>query len=116
MATVINGIDGLKSSVGNHLGYSSYMTISQERVKNGENPLFQSHMWDGSAIPIDENLGGQATRVVVRGHDESVSSRAEQGNSVACSQRRNSAAHSSQKHPRTNSFDTCQRSSAGCRP
>ncbi|HET6710482.1 class II fructose-bisphosphate aldolase, partial [Amycolatopsis sp.] len=23
--------------------------ISAERVKNGQNPLFQSHMWDGSA-------------------------------------------------------------------
>ena len=32
MATVINGIDGLKSSVGNHLGYSNYLTITQERV------------------------------------------------------------------------------------
>jgi acyl dehydratase len=32
MATVINGIDGLKASVGNHLGYSNYMTITQERV------------------------------------------------------------------------------------
>lgn len=30
--------------------------ISAERVKNGQNPLFQSHMWDGSAVPIDENL------------------------------------------------------------
>ncbi|WP_291313979.1 class II fructose-bisphosphate aldolase [Corynebacterium sp. UBA2622] len=32
------------------------MAISQERVDRGELPLFQSHMWDGSAIPIDENL------------------------------------------------------------
>ncbi|MCR8691581.1 MULTISPECIES: class II fructose-bisphosphate aldolase [Rhodococcus] len=32
------------------------IAISQERVNNGQNPLFQSHMWDGSAIPIDENL------------------------------------------------------------
>ncbi len=32
------------------------LAISQERVKAGKNPLFQSHMWDGSAIPIDENL------------------------------------------------------------
>ncbi|MFM7410450.1 MAG: MaoC family dehydratase [Actinomycetota bacterium] len=32
MATVINGIDGLKSSVGTHLGYSNYLTITQERV------------------------------------------------------------------------------------
>ncbi|MFF5985630.1 class II fructose-bisphosphate aldolase [Prauserella flavalba] len=30
--------------------------ISQERVNRGENPLFQSHMWDGSAIDLDENL------------------------------------------------------------
>src|ERR1700754_944485 len=28
--------------------------ISAERVKNGQNPLFQSHMWDGSAIDLDE--------------------------------------------------------------
>ncbi|MFI6871379.1 class II fructose-bisphosphate aldolase [Nocardia sp. NPDC050406] len=32
------------------------LALSAERVKNGQNPLFQSHMWDGSAIPIDENL------------------------------------------------------------
>jgi fructose-bisphosphate aldolase class II len=30
--------------------------ISIERVKKGQNPLFQSHMWDGSAVPRDENL------------------------------------------------------------
>ena len=27
-----------------------------ERVARGEAPLFQSHMWDGSAVPLDENL------------------------------------------------------------
>jgi len=32
------------------------LDISLERVKNGEEPLFQSHMWDGSAVPLDENL------------------------------------------------------------
>ena len=32
------------------------LDISIERVKNGQQPLFQSHMWDGSAVPIDENL------------------------------------------------------------
>lgn len=32
------------------------LAISAERVKAGANPLFQSHMWDGSAVPIDENL------------------------------------------------------------
>jgi fructose-bisphosphate aldolase, class II len=30
--------------------------LSQERVARGEEPLFQSHMWDGSAVPLDENL------------------------------------------------------------
>ncbi|MGO4441783.1 class II fructose-bisphosphate aldolase [Mycobacterium sp. 2YAF39] len=32
------------------------LAISQQRVADGRNPLFQSHMWDGSAVPIDENL------------------------------------------------------------
>ena len=32
------------------------LAISQQRVAEGRNPLFQSHMWDGSAVPIDENL------------------------------------------------------------
>ena len=30
--------------------------ISQERVAKGLEPLFQSHMWDGSAVPMAENL------------------------------------------------------------
>ncbi|MFC4111501.1 class II fructose-bisphosphate aldolase [Nonomuraea zeae] len=30
--------------------------ISLERVAKGLDPLFQSHMWDGSAVPLDENL------------------------------------------------------------
>ena len=32
------------------------IAISQERVDAGQNPLFQSHMWDGSAIELEENL------------------------------------------------------------
>ena len=28
----------------------------ENRVSKGLNPLFQSHMWDGSAVPVDENL------------------------------------------------------------
>ncbi len=32
------------------------IAISQERVNAGKNPLFQSHMWDGSAVPMAENL------------------------------------------------------------
>jgi fructose-bisphosphate aldolase class II len=32
------------------------LTLSAERVKSGGQPLFQSHMWDGSAVPLEENL------------------------------------------------------------
>ena len=32
------------------------VAISSERVAAGQEPLFQSHMWDGSAVPLDENL------------------------------------------------------------
>jgi fructose-bisphosphate aldolase class II len=32
------------------------VAISKERVARGEEPLFQSHMWDGSAVPLAENL------------------------------------------------------------
>ncbi len=30
--------------------------ISAEQVARGEEPVFQSHMWDGSAVPLSENL------------------------------------------------------------
>ncbi len=30
--------------------------ISKERVRNGEDALFNSHMWDGSAVSLTENL------------------------------------------------------------
>jgi len=30
--------------------------LSQERVARGQGPLFQSHMWDGSAVSLKENL------------------------------------------------------------
>src|ERR1700741_2834377 len=32
------------------------VAISTERVQRGGEPLFQSHMWDGSAVPLAENL------------------------------------------------------------
>ena len=32
------------------------VAISRERVERGQEPLFQSHMWDGSAVPLAENL------------------------------------------------------------
>ena len=32
------------------------LALSRERVAAGGLPLFQSHMWDGSAVPLDENM------------------------------------------------------------
>ncbi|MBN9186644.1 class II fructose-bisphosphate aldolase [Microbacterium sp.] len=32
------------------------IAASEEEVKAGRNPIFQSHMWDGSAVPLDENV------------------------------------------------------------
>jgi fructose-bisphosphate aldolase class II len=32
------------------------LAMSLERVKAGGLPIFQSHMWDGSAVPLEENL------------------------------------------------------------
>ncbi|HVQ87357.1 MAG TPA: class II fructose-bisphosphate aldolase [Actinomycetes bacterium] len=32
------------------------LAISAERVASGREPLFQSHMWDGSAVELGENL------------------------------------------------------------
>jgi fructose-bisphosphate aldolase class II len=32
------------------------LAVSQERVDAGKEPLFQSHMWDGSAVELEENL------------------------------------------------------------
>jgi fructose-bisphosphate aldolase class II len=46
------------------------LKISQERVAAGREPLFQSHMWDGSAVPLDENL-----EIAKRLLDESVKAR-----------------------------------------
>ena len=47
------------------------LDICVERVERGEDPLFQSHMWDGSAVPLDENLADRpgAAREVRRGAD-----------------------------------------------
>nr|MBA3489129.1 class II fructose-bisphosphate aldolase [Longispora sp. (in: high G+C Gram-positive bacteria)] len=32
------------------------LALSAERVRDGGLPYFQSHMWDGSAVPLDENM------------------------------------------------------------
>jgi fructose-bisphosphate aldolase class II len=32
------------------------LAASEEQVRAGGEPIFQSHMWDGSAVPLDENI------------------------------------------------------------
>jgi len=32
------------------------LQLEMDRVKNGEQPWFQSHMWDGSGVELEENL------------------------------------------------------------
>jgi fructose-bisphosphate aldolase, class II len=32
------------------------ISASEDEVRAGRNPIFQSHMWDGSAVPLSENL------------------------------------------------------------
>lgn len=32
------------------------LDIEAEEVRRGHEPIFQSHMWDGSTVPLDENL------------------------------------------------------------
>ena len=46
------------------------LAISQERVDRGANPLFQSHMWDGSATELHENLDDRRRAARPRGQGE----------------------------------------------
>src|SRR5690606_18068928 len=32
------------------------LAASEDQVKAGGEPIFNSHMWDGSAVPLDENI------------------------------------------------------------
>lgn len=32
------------------------LDLAEERKKSGQDPLFNSHMWDGSAVPLNRNL------------------------------------------------------------
>src|ERR1700751_5970345 len=48
MATKIDGIDGLKAKVGDHLGYSDYVQIPQEQVN-----LFAEATGDHQWIHVD---------------------------------------------------------------
>jgi acyl dehydratase len=44
MTTTINGIEGLKSHVGEHLGYSDYVTVTQDQV-NAFADATGDHQW-----------------------------------------------------------------------
>ena len=48
MATKIDGIDGLKAKIGDHLGYSEYVEITQEQVN-----LFADATGDHQWIHVD---------------------------------------------------------------
>ena len=48
MTTIINGIDELKAKVGEHLGYSDYLEITQEKVN-----LFADATGDHQWIHVD---------------------------------------------------------------
>ncbi|NHI16686.1 class II fructose-bisphosphate aldolase [Microbacterium excoecariae] len=43
------------------------LAASEEAVKAGGEPIFNSHMWDGSAVPLDENIE-IATQLLPRTH------------------------------------------------
>ena len=59
------------------------IAISQERVAAGREPLFQSHMWDGSAIDLDENLTIAAELLEPGGQGARSSSRSRSASSAA---------------------------------
>jgi fructose-bisphosphate aldolase, class II len=44
------------------------IAVSKERVARGQEPLFLSHMWDGSALPLEENLA-IAKELLARCHE-----------------------------------------------
>jgi acyl dehydratase len=60
MTTVINGIAGLKDIVGQHLGYSDYIEISQERVNTFADAT-GDHQWihvDPERAAAESPFGG----------------------------------------------------------
>jgi acyl dehydratase len=48
MTTIVNGIDGLKAKVGEHLGYSNWVEVTQEQVN-----LFADATGDHQWIHVD---------------------------------------------------------------
>src|SRR6266516_2187252 len=44
----------LRARIGGYL--RTLLAAAEERVAAGRGPLFQSQMWDGSAVPLEENL------------------------------------------------------------
>lgn len=85
------------------------LALEAEQVKRGENPTFQSHMFDGSDIPLDENLVVAAELLEPR-RPRAPSSRSRSASSVArrTATRRRST-RSSTPPPRT-AWPPCVRS------
>jgi acyl dehydratase len=71
MTTIIDGIDGLKAKVGEHLGYSEYVEITQEQVNQ-----FAGATGDHQWIHIDVRQGRTVRRSVAHGSSRSRSARA----------------------------------------
>src|SRR6266850_1005583 len=51
-----DGIIQVSTGGAEYLSGPTVKNMVTGRVARGETPLFQSHMWDGSAVPLDENL------------------------------------------------------------
>ena len=78
------------------------LEISLERVRGGQDPLFQSHMWDGSAVPLEENLEIAAGAAQEGGRGAASCSRSRSVSSAARrTASRAAAASSSTAPPRT---------------
>ena len=59
------------------------IAASAEQVKSTGLPIFQSHMWDGSAVPLDENLADRPGAARARQGRATSSSRSRSVSSVA---------------------------------
>ena len=78
------------------------IAVSAERVKAGGQPIFQSHMWDGSAVPLTENLKIAEELLDAAPRRPTSSSRSRSASSVARrTVSRQTSTRSSTRPPRT---------------
>lgn len=64
-ARVINGIDGLKAAVGEHLGYSDYLEITQDRVNKFADAT-GDHQW--IHVDVERAKGGPFGGPIAHGY------------------------------------------------